>query len=102
MKICVTPGCDNEIGERSITCLCKGCYSYIYTNQKRTIPQLTKHSNKIKLFQSRLNFILPAGHSKTSKEPTLRLLVAPGQVKKYRKRSKYKDPKGLKHLKAVV
>jgi len=90
-KVCVTPGCGLEIGERSITCLCKACYSYIYTNQKRTTKQLVQRSIKIRLFQSRLNFILPStGNEKSHNQPEL--LVMPGHVKKYRRRSRHQPP----------
>ena len=88
MKKCVTPGCLNEIGERSITSLCKGCYAYIYNNQKRTPKQLTARASTLSLYQSRLGFLLP---QKSTSGPTLRLLVPPGQVKKYRRRTKYKE-----------
>lgn len=82
-RTCLTPGCEKGIGDRSITHLCSGCYSYIYTNQKRSPKQLIQRAQKIELFQSRLSFILPNSSST--------LLVSPGGVKKYRRRPRYKQ-----------
>lgn len=91
-RSCATPGCGNEIGERSVTCLCPTCYSYIYSNKKRTPRQLVQRSHKIRLFASRLEFILPDYEFRASKTTPNRLLVLPGEVKKYRRRSKNKPP----------
>jgi len=52
---------------------------------KRTTKGLILRANKIRLFQSRLNFILPV---KSRPDFTVSLLVKPGEVRKYRRREK--------------
>lgn len=95
---CVTHLCPGEIGEGSITGLCTRCYSSIYTWQKRSKADIVKRAMTLRLYEARMNFMLPAkvrilsGDNKY--EP---LAVMPGQVKKYRKRTKYKMvPKNVK------
>jgi len=94
---CATPGCSEIVGERSITGLCKACYSYIYINQKRSAKQLVQRARKIQLFQSRLGFLLPAQVELLNTNTVgahagqpQKLAVMPGQVKKWRRRSKFK------------
>ena len=88
---CETDGCSNEIGERSITGLCKQCYAYLYNMQKHDNHYLVKRAMQIRLWENRLNFLLPRNKVRVigSKKPR-QLAVLPRQVKQYRKRTKYK------------
>lgn len=90
--LCATPGCREVVGEQSITRLCKACYSYVYNNNKRSPRQLVQRSHKIRLFASRLNFILPDYEFRATKTTPNRLLVLPGEVQKYRRRTRHKPP----------
>jgi len=89
---CVTPGCTGEIGAGSITGLCKRCYSSIYNWQKRPAKELENRVKRLRLYESRMNFILPKNkvRIRSAEETFVSLAVLPGRVKQYRKRSKYK------------
>lgn len=101
--VCVTPGCIGEVGDRSITGLCSPCYSYIYSNQKRTPRQVLARAHKMQMYQSRLNFLLPAPVEMIRPKPGTphpELVVIPGHVKKWRRKNKNKSV--YKSLKAVT
>lgn len=91
---CATLGCSGKISERCITGLCARCYSSIYNWTKRSARDRVARAITLQLYEARLSFLIPADKIKVLRpsrkvEP---LVVLPGQVKKYRKktRSKYK------------
>ena len=92
---CVTPGCTGEIGAGSITGLCKRCYSAIYTWTKRPQSDVLKRASALRLYQARMNFMLPTKvRFISSNEKYTPLAVMPGKVKQYRKKTKYKMVSG--------
>ncbi len=87
---CVTPGCNEDVGERSITQLCKSCYAYIYNWGKKSPGDLIKRAHKLNLYESRMQFLLPPSVKliNTNESTKSTLNVMPGQVKKYRLKTK--------------
>lgn len=87
---CLTPGCTEKIGQGSITGLCRRCYSGVYNWTKRSKNQLCERADKLRLYEARLNLLLPKdkldqlGVNQTFKP----LIVLPGQVRQYRRRPK--------------
>lgn len=90
---CAVDGCPNKVGEKSVTGLCKSCYASLYTwLNKRTARDRVLRAQKLKLWETRLCYALPDDKIQflTTKKKYQPLVVVPGKVKAYRKRSKYK------------
>jgi hypothetical protein len=92
---CATRDCPGEVGEKSITGLCKQCYSSLrYSIKNHNRAQRLERAENLLRYSERLNFLLSESDVKAlSQRPRAKyqtLAVLPGNVKAYRKRKKYK------------
>jgi len=95
-KSCATIGCAFVVGERSITGLCKRCYSSIYSWTKRDKQSVISRVKTLHLYESRMNLLLTPTNVKIVRPKQIysKYVVLPGSVSTYRKRTKYKIVKG--------
>jgi hypothetical protein len=85
---CHTPDCDGEVGDNSTIGLCKSCYSYVYYWHRRSPKQLIHRAQRIQLYSSRMEMMMPGNVSLTQPRKTKvkPLTVMPGEFKKTKKR----------------
>lgn len=89
---CTVDGCKGVIGDNSITGLCPNCYSSLLGWGKKNIRDKVQRANRLNLYVNRLMYLLPDDKIQmlTTRKKYTPIVVMPGQVKKYRKKSKYK------------
>jgi len=90
---CATAECIGKVGDKSITGLCKKCYSSLYSWGKRSQHDLLNRVQALHLYENRMNFLMTKNKLKIirPRKTPLPLAVLPGECKRYRMRTKYKN-----------
>lgn len=90
---CSVENCNGVIGDQSITGLCPRCYSSLHSWQfKKNARERVARANALNLYINRLMYLLPDDKVEllNQRKKYKPLAILPGQVKKYRKKTKYK------------
>ena len=88
MSKCITPGCTNDVTCPSFN-LCGCCYNSMLRWSKRSKVDQQVRIDKLRLWESRFDAILPSSQTKPKfKRLEKPLDVIPGQLMKKRQRTK--------------